>query len=284
MKVEQLIVQYLYNNKHVSIQNMGSFAISPQISLLTDNDKDVSLPPNSIEFIYNPNESQDDGLIDFIIKQTRKIRPLATSDLESYSILSRQFLNIGKPLVIPGLGTLQKNQIGTYDFMQGTIMNARLNDPAPIKEDKHDQDPVFKLPAREKKSKTGIILILLLMVIMAAGAMYYLLRKTDSEQPVTTTIVPATDTLVNMPAPADTLPAVAPKPYAYAVVFRQYQGLPAAQKAYVRFIKFGHKLVLTTTDSVTFNLAMPFDRPLEDTVRLKDSLAKFFQGKTFIEQ
>ncbi|MFN8244987.1 MAG: hypothetical protein U0T56_01200 [Ferruginibacter sp.] len=37
--------------------------------------------------------------------KTRKIKPLATSDLESFTMLGKQFMNIGKPLILEGLGT-----------------------------------------------------------------------------------------------------------------------------------------------------------------------------------
>ena len=128
MKVEQLIVQYLYNNKKVSIQDIGIFTISPDIIMPTESDKDINLPDGSIQFEFDSKAEKEDALIDFIIQHSRKIRPLATSDLESYSILSRQFLNIGKPLIIEGLGTLQKNQQGSYDFTQGRTLNSKLEE------------------------------------------------------------------------------------------------------------------------------------------------------------
>jgi len=50
MKVEQLIVQYLYNNKKVSIQDIGIFTLSPDVIIPTESDKETSLPLNSIHF------------------------------------------------------------------------------------------------------------------------------------------------------------------------------------------------------------------------------------------
>ncbi|RYD71020.1 MAG: hypothetical protein EOP53_24385, partial [Sphingobacteriales bacterium] len=104
MKVEQLLVQYLYKNKTVSIQDIGRFNISPEFIIPAEGDKDSSLPEGAIQFEYDKNALPDEGLIDYIVEQSRKIRPLASSDLESYTILTRQFLNIGKPLPIEGLG------------------------------------------------------------------------------------------------------------------------------------------------------------------------------------
>ncbi len=125
MKIENLVVQYLYEAKSVTLENIGTFQLSPEVDLLPENDP-VSLPPNAINFVYNSNAAQDAGLLDFIVKHTRKIKPLASSDLESYSILTRQFLNIGKPLIIPGLGSLYKTQQGAYAFLQGDALNLSL--------------------------------------------------------------------------------------------------------------------------------------------------------------
>src|SRR5258707_1269991 len=135
MKIEQLIVQYLYTNKKVTLQDIGVFHLSDSVNIPVEHEKDAALPDNAISFEYNIKSVQDDGLIDFIVQQTRKIKPLATSDLESFTILGRQFMNIGKPLPIEGLGILQKNQHGEYEFIQGHSINPRLEPiPATLKE------------------------------------------------------------------------------------------------------------------------------------------------------
>lgn len=290
MKIEQLVVQYLYNNKKVSLQNIGSFTVSPQVTLSSENDKDVALPAGAIEFFYDPHAEQEDGLIDFIVQQTRKIKPLATSDLESYGILARQFLNIGKPFHIPGLGTLQKNQLGTYDFMQGNQMNARLGNLAPLKQDKEDEEPIFKTPERESKGKGGVLLIVVLMIIVVAGAMYYFLTKNDVEQPVTnnsdTLKIEKNLALDTIATPSHKQDSILSKPsdgFSFKVVIKEYSSKLAAENAYKRLSSYGHKLVLIPVDSTHYKIAIPFTSPLTDTLRAKDSLSKFFKSKTYIQ-
>ena len=73
MKIEQLIVQYLYNNKSVTLQNIGTFEVSADVKLPLDNEKDAVLPDNAFTFKYNPRAGQDDGLIDFIVLQVKNI-------------------------------------------------------------------------------------------------------------------------------------------------------------------------------------------------------------------
>lgn len=108
MKIEQLLVQHFYQHRQITLQGLGTFTLSPDIALPADNDKDSNLPENAISFVYNPRAQEDDELISFIVQQTRKIRPLASADLDSYLVLGKQFLNIGKPFTIEGLGQLEK--------------------------------------------------------------------------------------------------------------------------------------------------------------------------------
>ena len=57
-----------------------------------------------------------------------------------------------------------------------------------------------------------------------------------------------------------------------------------AEKAFARYSSFGHKLLLYTKDSSIYKIAMPFTRPLADTLRTKDSLHTFFDTKTYVEK
>lgn len=301
MKIEQLLVQYLYNNKNVSLQDIGVFHISPDIILPVDNDKEMQLPPDAILFEYDKKAILDEGLVNFIVQQTRKIRPLASSDLESYSILSKQFLNIGKPLIIDGLGTLQKSQQGNYVFTQGHIVNAKLEaGPVQVKE-KQSEEISFKSTEKrsdENPKKTWAVAALIgFIILIAAATIYFLFYKTKDSglaavdeptvdsivMPVTTTpIAVITDTLTPV---KDSTNKVTPETEGsvFRVVIKEYPSKALAEKAYLRLTNFGHKLLLSPIDSLRYKLSIPFNSPLSDTTRAKDSLTKFFQSKTYIE-
>lgn len=297
MKVEQLIVQYLYNNKKVTLQDIGSFSISPDIIVPSDNEKETALPAGAIVFEYNSKATPDDGLIDFVVQQTRKIKPLATSDLESYSILSKQFLNIGKPLIIEGLGTLQKSQQGDYEFMQGHTVNARLQ-PAPVQvTEKANEEIIFTTPNRQPSSKKGgIIAFIIIFIVLAGLILFYFLRnpaKDDSVEkvePVQDTVVVAkplppvaTDTIKNIMPDSTKAISAASDGYSFKVVIKEYASKEAAQRAYTRLKSYGHKLILSNIDSTHYKLAIPFTTPLSDTLRAKDSLSIFFKTKAYID-
>ena len=56
-----------------------------------------------------------------------------------------------------------------------------------------------------------------------------------------------------------------------------------AMKRYADLREWGHKVVMTTTDSVSFKIFLPIKAPLADTAKYRDSLAGFFARKVWIE-
>src|SRR5882757_6145098 len=104
MKIEQLLVEHFYIAKQVTLQGIGTFTLSPDFIMPADSDKDIVLPENAVSFQYNSRAKEDEALIDYIVQQSRKMKPLASADLESYLMLASQFLNIGKPFIINGIG------------------------------------------------------------------------------------------------------------------------------------------------------------------------------------
>ena len=297
MKVEQLLVQYLYKNKNVRIQDIGSFSISPDVILPTEGDKDTTLPEGAIRFEFDRKTAADEGLIDYIVEQSGKIRPLAASDLESYTILTRQFLNIGKPLPIEGLGILQKNQQGNFDFIQGSNINSKTETPhAAVKEKLHEEIS-FSSPAKKVSSKKGwMIAVLLLFVLSTVAAVYYFATREKetpvSEQPAFTSdttslsdsIPPAAidSVLKKDTSQAQAKPAVNDG-YSFKIVIKEYVTRLAAQKAFDKLSSYGHTLLIIPVDSAKFKLSMPFTSPVADTLRAKDSLRKFFGGNPYVE-
>ena len=297
MKVEQLIVQYLYNNKKVSIQDIGIFTLSPDVIIPTESDKETNLPENSIHFEYNNKAAKDDGLIDFIVEHSRKIKPLATSDLESYTILSRQFLNIGKPMEIEGLGTLIKNQQGSYVFEQGQTINPKLeNNTVRIREKVQDEIS-FSTPPKQPTNVKGIVLIAFTLVLFAvAGAIYYFaVYNKNKDVPVdqsvlipfaddsTAALVDTTNLIKKDSATQTSATPPVNDGYTFKIVLKEYAGKIAADKAYEKFTRFGHTLIVSQKDSLTYKLSIPFTSPISDTLRAKDSLRRFFGGKPYVD-
>ncbi len=301
MKIEQLLVQHFYKQREVTLQGIGTFTLSPDFVFPTENDKDAAIPDNVISFRYNSRAAEDEGLISYIVEQTRKMRPLAAADLDSYLVLGKQFLNIGKPFKIEGLGLLLKNQQGEYEFAQGQSIQAKSEEaPAAALKEKFEEDDISfaSESKRSPVSKKGLMIAAIIAVagIAGAAAWYFFMRDTEpaaietvKEEPV---LKPETDTAKTVafipdstPVKKDSVIAAVPPPvsndgYAFKVVFRVMSRTGALKKK--DELKKAN-VIMYTTDSVHYKLAEGFNRPLSDTTRVKDSLRIFYAFRTFIE-
>lgn len=308
MKIEQLIVQHLYNNKSVTLQGIGTIHLNPSVALPTGNEKDFVMPENAFSFEYNLKAQEDTALIDFIVQQTRKIRPLATSDMESYSILAKQFLNIGKPLIIQGIGTIHKSQDGNYEFTPGSFVTPRITETAkPLTE--RIAEPVMDEPVyetddsiRSTSNKKGVMFLMGLLALgLIGGAVYYFgfykgsntdkpeesistslmesekVAKTDSSKTDSTAL--KTDSIANNPA-ANTAPSA--NGTTFKIAIKQYNNEKAVKRAFDKLTEYGHTVSIVKVDSTNYQLVMAFNTPLSDTTRARDSLRQFFGGKPFV--
>ena len=296
MKIEQLIVQHLYTAKNVTLQGIGTIHLNPAVSIPQSGDKDAAIPENAFTFDYNLKAGEDEGLIDFIVQQTRKMKPLASSDLESYTMLAKQFLNIGKPLLIEGVGTIQKNQSDFYEFMQGVFVTPKIDDiPKQLKE-KTEENISFESESRNpgsNKKYAAIAFIALFAVLAGLGLYYFIFKKKGaSPEPMTQVQSVLQDTIQKNDTAKIKVPdTVAAKPaepvktdsFNFKIVIREYKDAATAEKKLKTFTDFGYKLILIKVDSAKYQLAMPFTNPLSDTLRTKDSLRKkIFGGNPFV--
>ena len=292
MKIEQLLVQHFYNNREVTLQGMGTFTLSADFVMPKENDKDAEIPDNTISFKYNAKATADSALVDYIVQQTRKMKSLAAADLDSYLVLGKQFLNIGKPFKIDGMGVLVKNQQGDLEFTKGHSFHTKLEaTPVALKEKKENPEISFASETKKPEggSKKGLVIaaIIIGLGLIAAAAWYFLIRKNEPEKivdmPVVTidtptTTIPDTVSLI----PAKILPAG--DGYTFKVVFLVTTDSAAAVLKMNVFTARQHKIIMYKKDSVNYQLAEPFTLPLTDTTRIKDSLNRYYYlGKAFIE-
>ncbi len=293
MKIEQLLVQHFYNNREVTLQGMGTFTLSPDFVLPKENDKDAEIPDNAISFEYNPRAVADEALIDFIVQQTRKMKSLAAADLDSYLVLGKQFLNIGKPFKVDGMGMLVKNQQGELEFTKGYTFHAKLeNTPAALKEARVNPEISFASETKktEGSSKTGLLIAGLIIGLGLIGTVVWYFFIRNANPAVEHSVEAKADTVKNNILPADTVainttaPIAAGDGYTFKVVFLQTADSAAAVYRMNVLTARKHKVIMYKTDSVTYRLAEPFTLPLTDTARIKDSLNKYYYlGKAFIQ-
>ncbi len=294
MKIEQLLVQHFYNAREVTLQGMGTFTLSPDFVMPKDNDKDAEIPENAMSFQYDAKATADEALISFIVLQTHKMRALAAADLDSYLVLGKQFLNIGKPFKIDGIGLLVKTQQGTLEFTKGNTFHAKLeNSPAALKEKTISPEISFasEVKPSETNNKKGMLIAGIVVAIGLIGtlAWYFLIRKNSNTVNDTASVVKS-DTLKNNIQKTDTvaLPPAKIIPaadgYTFKVAFLETIDSIAAVTRMNVLTKRGHKIIMYKRDSLKFVLAEPFTLPLADTAHIRDSLNNYYYlGKGFID-
>lgn len=297
MKIEQALVHYLLKNKVLTLQGIGTFELNAALPEPTDPDRPVIIPENAISFQYDPRAKEDDGLIDFIVEHSNKIRSLAASDLESFLSLGRQFLNIGNPFTLNNLGTLNKSSSGELVFEAGELIAKKI-EPKKIKaeesENTTEDEKLFNDYPQELKSKNGTKAIYTLLILIVLGLIgwavwHYDFNKKEAESISSTEpIIPildsanrGTDTAgtamdsIKLHSSADS--------FSFKIVVNEYNSLNAAQKRLSDLKRYGRNVIMYSNDSVIFKIAEPFNLPLSDTTKMLNSL-KGYYSSVYVEK
>ena len=297
MKIEQLLAQHFFSLKELTLQGIGTFTLSPDFVMPKESDKDLQLPDNAISFHFNSRAGEDAALIDFIIQQSRKMRSLASADLDSYLVLGKQFLNIGKPFKIDGMGMLVKNQQGEYAFTQGHNFITKTETISTTSPNPRDEmeEPDISFASQSKtsgSSKKGLMIagFVIATGLIAATAWYFLNKKRTNIVPVTTPVIVAKDSQNIAPVKVDTMIAIkantidSSNNFSFKIVFMVTADSAAAVARMNVLTTRGHKIIMYKKDPLNFRLAEPFTLPLADTTHIKDSLNNFYySGRAFIE-
>lgn len=302
MKIEQAIVQYLLKTKKLTLEGIGTFLLYNTAPDPADPEKAVTLPEKSVVFQYDPKAGEDPDLVDFIVENTNKIKPLASSDLDSFLSLGRQFLNIGKPFVLQNLGTLDKLNSGELVFKQGHLITHRI-EPEKIKieepENEEKEENLFNDYQKErKKSKAPksilAILIIIILIFLAWTVWHYGFNKKNNVENLqsTETVVPITDsshlkkdssTIAN--AALDSINIQKKQrgdSITFNIVVRKYRSESAALARFEELKNYHRNVIMYTSDSVIYKVAEPFTLPISDTTKILDSLKRYYT-KVYVE-
>ena len=281
MKIDQLITQYLYLNKKVTLETIGTFYMSADVDIPSETENIGVLPENAIKFEFNIKAGRDEGLINYIVEQTKKIKPLATSDLESFIILNKQFLNIGKPLILKDLGTLVKNQMNVYEFTQA---NSKLSKIDALTESIPDKDTSldvidFSTPSR-KKSKKGLLIPSVISVVMVAILLivFFIFKSRNNNSSTsivndTTSVINKPDSLVNLNTSTSNSSIQIDSVHYYFLLsaFDKKSTIETTLKQLVQKYS-NNSFTMYTNDSLQYSVALPIYGLLADSLKVKDSL------------
>ena len=284
MKAEQIIPHYLALHGKISLQDIGTFTYSGSAVSQDDLSRPVNFEENTISFVYDAKAITEADFIQFIVTHTGKIRSLASSDLESYLITSKQFLNIGKPLLLKDMGYLLKNQSGIFEFKQGVHQHEIIDTNSPgarnrmaamAQDGNRKSDEVdFSTPAPVKSmSQRKWIAAGLLTVLVIAGVITGIYNFNSNKNK--DTFIDDSIQLIDSSAIKDSI-LKANTPALDTVGFDLIIKYTETEKASVHFLsKMNAKNIpvsVDNTDSIRKIFFIHYELPHQDTTIQRDSL------------
>lgn len=305
MKLAPLLAEYLYTNKQLDLPGIGTFRIESQDLPDPEDRKQPQTVP--ILFQSDPSVKETPDLINFIASRSGKMKALASSDLESHLQIVQQFLNIGKPFMMEGIGSLSKLRSGQYEFTQGNITSDKIKDIATkevssaAEESFNDYAKISSTP----KMRSGKLLALLLVIAGIAIAIwvgYRMYQKRISHNDDTTkvnkpqneeTVPVITDSLqvvktTDTTKKADTV--AIQKPMAIAGTYKFVVEEADKERALLRYNSlksWGLQIQMGTHDSVNFKLFFILPSSVVDTAKTMDSLRILYTpvwSKSYVEK
>ena len=292
MKLDNLLVTFLFENKRLDLPGLGSFVLQQ-----TEGTEPVIIFENNSSLKDTPD------LVRFLVSSTGKMKSLAEADLYTHMNQLMQFLNIGRPYYLEGIGTITKTKSGSYIFSEGPPPQEFLfQENSPVSETAartHMYSGEYSNLLLPKKSgftisKPLIGIIFLAILILGFWGIYVLLKRMDEnkikQEPTQSTVVDSSS-LSKADAVIDTQ-SIKPSTASDTTISTD------SNKGYYRFIvetatkdralrrlqtlkDYDLDVRLYTKDSTYFEIYFQLKAAASDTARLIDSLASQYtpQGK-----
>jgi len=276
LKLGPILAQYLYQYKRLDLPGLGTFMVDA--AQVSDSGKTI-IP--GISFETNPSVKADPVLINYISEHSGKMKALASADFYSYLQNALQFLNIGKPFLFEGIGSLVKKTSGKFAYAPGETMQEAMKEYSAreISATTSAEESFNKYDEEKKKVNLkrplGILLILVSLVIVIWGG-YALYQKTRNKSSETVAQVPVVDT---KRLKMDTVP---PKPAHYKYVLE----ITNANRAFTRYNmlrSYYWDVKMETKDSIEYKLYLLLPVSMSDTTRILDSLTVLNGRRVYIE-
>jgi hypothetical protein len=286
VKLTSLFAQYLYTNHRLELPGIGIFVLDPSTIASIDNSKQRSIVLNGVSFEYNTSVKESPELIAFISSQSGKMKALASADLESFVQQAQQFLNIGKPFELEGIGILVKKQKGEFVFTPLTVPTEKLKEhkskePAPVTLE--ESSAQYESFLGSPKVNTGWRKPVIALLIIAGAGLAIWGGYTISRKAATADVTEVVDT-THVITPTDTVVAVSPEPvkpkdYKYIL---QVSKRNTALRRYKQLRENLWDVGMETKDSVDYKLFLLL--PMRtDTTHVVDSLTSLTGKKVYIE-
>jgi hypothetical protein len=298
VKIPPLLAQYLFCHQRLDLPGLGTFLLDHTAISAMENSKQRSALLEGVSFKSNPSLKESPDLIGFIAQKTGKMKALAASDLDSHLRTAEQFLNIGKPFALEGIGIISKGKQGEIEFTPITVSpdkvkeyNAKETESSSQKESSSEGYESFLSPSKTNHEwkKPVVALLLVCGIGLTIWGGYEISKKANKNKSVNlaesaTTAATALITNNNPIQENDSIQSnknflTIDNNYKYVLevakskrAFKRYNQLKAIQ----------WKVQLETKDSVQYKLFMLLPA-VSDTSKTIDSLTAMSGRKVYIE-
>lgn len=299
LKLAPLLAQFLYIHKSMALPGLGTFLLDPSAIIEPANSKH-NKPVNleGVSFESNPSIKEAAELIQFISSQTGKIKALAAADLDSYLAQALQFLNIGKPFLFEGIGSLVKLKPGEFAFTSGLTIPASMKDystreissTSSTEESFGDYKSVLYSRIQKTTWKRPVAFLLLVAGLGLAIWGGYIVYKRTADKKVNTSAkeknstIPVNDTARNSKDSSTESQQMIMVP---AGNYKFVLEISNAQRAFSRLSRlkiFQWKAQMETKDSLSYKIFMLLPAIAADTAKMIDSLSRLNGKRVYIEQ
>jgi hypothetical protein len=271
-KFDSYITDYLYENREVALEKIGYIKI---ISFAGPDSKQAS-----VDYIFDKKITTSTGLVEYISEKTGKNKSLIAADLESHLKGVREFINIGKPYEIPQIGFIKANNSGVYEFTHASDINTK-----PVRTTTATQ-PLAQTGAKSSRTVVQIISLIIAIAILSGlgWQAYQALSKKTNEAEVNTVANVDTASVKDTGKIADT---TAKQPAGYSpddsvnvhYIFEITASGLRARTRTAQLKSFGNNALydsFITNNTKRYDLYILQKTKIADTLRVKDSLSKFF--------
>ncbi len=179
--VDQLITRFVYQHGEISLQGIGTIKLLDAIPDSEYLQKHKLTPIQGLEFIHQKTAVTTPAFVQYYAEQRGKIASLAENDVEAYLSMASQFLNIGNPVELKGLGTIAKQKNGTLVMTAGYFIASKEDGPAPKFRERYQKTAADYAAEKEAEEQTeqrnktlrGVLVALAAIAVLAIGWWIY---------------------------------------------------------------------------------------------------------------
>lgn len=270
MNFDKQVEQFLIENKSIALQGIGKFFIEPPDENNTEK--------GNILFEYDSKIKTDEAFIQFLAQDSKRMKALVAADVESYLNLIKQFLNIAKPYLFPGIGVLTKTNQGEFIFHEKNNFKSTL---LFSKTDENNEESIVEVNTnRNKFIIYSLMVIVILTIISGVGWGIYNWLSNSKEKNITE--LPIQKTTVNTAIIQKD--SISRKPIADSLTQKFVVGIIRYRTVLFNELNelnrtgfFAFHDTIFIRDSLRYRLMLNYKYPKYDTATILNTLQQKFQ-------